>query len=193
MSPLFFLRREKYASGFRQRLGHYPEFKHDQRRVIWLHCVSVGETNAARPLVDKLLEEFPDHRLVVSTTTKTGQELAQKIFADKAEAVVYFPFDWKFSVRRALNNYNPSLVLLMETEIWPRFIREAKLTGAKVVIVNGRVSESSLAQYRRVRTFIEHVLSNVDLALMQAETDAARLIDLGMDRAKFSVTGNLNF
>ena len=193
MSPFFLFRREKYASGFRQRLGNYPEFKHDQRRVIWLHCVSVGETNAARPLVDRLLEEFPDHRLVISTTTKTGQELAQKIFADKGDAVVYFPFDWKFSVRRALRNYNPSLVLLMETEIWPRFIREAKLTGAKVVIVNGRVSERSFARYRRVRTFIAHVLSEVDLALMQADKDAARLIDLGMDRAKVSVTGNLKF
>src|SRR5687767_3216065 len=193
MLPMFLLRREKYASGFKQRLGNYPEFIHDERPVIWLHCVSVGETNAARPLVDRLLEEFPDHRLVISTTTKTGQELARKIFADKADAVVYFPFDWKFSVRRALKNYNPSIVLLMETEIWPRFIRESKLSGARVAIVNGRLSQRSLARYRRVRMFIAHVLQNVDLALMQADTDAARLIDLGMDRAKVSVTGNLKF
>src|SRR5690349_15526228 len=98
-SPLFLLRREKYASGFRERLGNYPEFKHDDRKIIWLHCVSVGETNAARPLVDALIKQFPDHRLVISTTTKTGQELAKKIFADKADAVFYLPFDWKFSVR----------------------------------------------------------------------------------------------
>src|SRR5688500_9918286 len=146
MLPLFLFRREKYASGFRQRLGNYPEFKHDGRSVIWLHCVSVGETNAARPLVEKLRQEFPNHRLMISTTTKTGQELAQKIFADHADAVVYFPFDWKFSVQRALENYKPSLVLLMETEIWPRFIREAKLTGAKVAIVNGRLSQKSSAR-----------------------------------------------
>src|SRR5688572_1670647 len=86
MTPLFLLRREKYASGFSQRLGKYPEFKHDGRDVIWLHCVSVGETNAARPLVDALRNQFPDHRLVISTTTKTGQELAKKIF-DAAVAV----------------------------------------------------------------------------------------------------------
>ena len=72
MLPLFLLRREKYASGFTQRLGNYPEFIHDDRKVIWLHCVSVGETNAARPLVDALHTEFPSHRLVISTTTKTG-------------------------------------------------------------------------------------------------------------------------
>src|SRR5215204_2611251 len=127
MLPLFLLRREKYASGFRQRLGNYPEFRHDGGDVIWLHCVSVGETNAARPLVHAIGTEFPKHRLVISTTTKTGQDLARKIFADKADAVFYFPFDWKFSVRRAIENYKPSLVLLMETEIWPRFILEAKL------------------------------------------------------------------
>src|SRR5688500_9973788 len=96
MLPLFLLRREKYASGFKQRLGNYPEFKHDGRPVIWLHCVSVGETNAARPLVEQIRKQFPDHRLVISTTTKTGQELAQKIFADKADAIFYFPFDFKF-------------------------------------------------------------------------------------------------
>src|SRR5688572_1268942 len=149
MLPLFLLRSEKYASGFRQRLGNYPEFKHDGRDVIWLHCVSVGETNAARPLVDALRKEFPDHRLVISTTTRTGQELARKIFTGTADAIFYFPFDFKFAVRRALTNYKPSLVLLMETEIWPRFIRDAKLSGAKIAIVNGRLSAKSFGRYER--------------------------------------------
>src|SRR5512139_1093229 len=90
MLPLFLLRQEKYTAGFRERLGNYPEFKHDGRPVIWLHCVSVGEANAARPLVDGLLSEFPDRRVIISTTTKTGQELAKKIFAGKADAVFYF-------------------------------------------------------------------------------------------------------
>lgn len=193
MLPLFLLRREKYASGFRQRLGNYPEFKHDGRPVIWLHCVSVGETNAARPLVDKLVKEFPDHRLVVSTTTKTGHELAQKVFADKAVAVFYFPFDWKFSVRKALDNYKPSTVLLMETEIWPRFIYEAKKAGAKIAIVNGRLSEKSFKNYSRVRSFISRVLENVDLALMQGEKDAERIVSLGIANDKVATTGNLKF
>lgn len=193
MLPFFLLRREKYASGFSQRLGKYPEFKHDGRDVIWLHCVSVGETNAARPLVDRLIESFPDHHLVISTTTKTGQELAQKIFSDKAGAIFYFPFDFKFPVRRALSNYRPSLVLLMETEIWPRFIREAKQSGAKVAIVNGRLSQRSFDRYSRVRSFVRRVLADVDLALMQNETDATRIIDLGIDPDRVAVTGNLKF
>ena len=193
MTPLFLLRREKYASGFSQRLGNYPDFKHDGRKVIWLHCVSVGETNAARPLVDALRKEFPDRRLVISTTTKTGQELAQKIFAGKADAIVYFPFDFKFSVRRALEHFKPSLVLLMETEIWPRFIHEAKLDGAKIAIVNGRLSQRSFVRYSRFRAFMRRVLSDVDLALMQYEPDAKRIIDLGIDTEKVAVTGNLKF
>lgn len=193
MLPLFLLRREKYASGFRQRLGDHPSFKHDDRQVIWLHCVSVGETNAARPLVERLLTEFPRHRLVVSTTTKTGQDIAGKIFAGKADAITYFPFDWKFSVRRALAAFRPSLVLLMETEIWPRFIREAKLSGAKIAIVNGRLSKRSFERYRRVGSFVRRVLADVDLAAMQDEHDAKRIIDLGIEPGKVTVTGNLKF
>ncbi|MEO8572984.1 MAG: 3-deoxy-D-manno-octulosonic acid transferase [Pyrinomonadaceae bacterium] len=193
MLPLFLLRREKYASGSSERLGNYPEFKHDGRKVIWLHCVSVGETNAARPLVEKVHDEFPDHRLIISTTTKTGQELARNIFADKADAIFYFPFDWKFSVRRALAIYKPSLVLLMETEIWPRFIREAKLSGAKIAIVNGRSSQKSFDRYSKVGSFIRTVLNEVDLALMQSEADAARILGFGIDPQKVKVTGNMKF
>lgn len=193
MLPLFILRREKYAAGFEQRLGNYPDFKHDGRDVIWLHCVSVGETNAARPLIEKLSQEFPDHRLLISTTTRTGQELARKQFADTADAIIYFPFDWKFSVRRALRRFKPSLVLLMETEIWPRFIHEAKLSGAKVAIVNGRLSRRSFDRYSRVRNFVSRVLSDMDLALMQTESDASRIKALGMDDRRVFITGNLKF
>ena len=193
MLPLFLVRREKYAAGFKQRLGAYPEFKQDGRKVIWLHCVSVGEANAARPLVDGLLTEFPDHRVIISTTTKTGQDLAHKIFAGKADTVFYFPFDWKFSVRKALNNYKPSAVLLMETEIWPRFIHEARLAGARVAIVNGRLSERSFGRYRKIRGFLKSVLADLDLALMQGGDDANRLISLGLAAAKAKVTGNIKF
>jgi 3-deoxy-D-manno-octulosonic-acid transferase len=193
MLPAFLLNRQKYASGFRQRLGNYPEFKQDDRKVIWLHCVSVGETNAARPLVDKLIEEFPDHRLIISTITKTGQELAQKIFAGKADAIFFFPFDWKFTVRRALSHFKPSLVLLMETEIWPRFIHEAKQSGTKIAIVNGRLSERSATRYSKVKGFISNVLSNLDLALMQTSNDSKRMTELGIDRGRVQVTGNVKF
>jgi 3-deoxy-D-manno-octulosonic-acid transferase len=193
MSPRFLLRREKYASGFRERLGRYPEFKHDGEKVIWLHCVSVGETNAARPLVDELIEKFPLHRIIISTTTRTGQELARNIFRDKVDAIFYFPFDWKFSVRRALRTFKPSLLLLMETEIWPRLIVEAKRSGSKIAIVNGRLSQRSLDRYSFVRPIVSRVLRSVDLALMQNAKDAERMEALGMDGGRVRVTGNLKF
>src|SRR5207244_1283075 len=120
----------KYAVGFFQRLGFLPAFEPNDRPVLWVHCVSVGEVNAARPLVNAIKTNFPDHRLIVSTTTKTGQRLARDVFKQTAETVFYFPFDWKFTVRRALLRFKPAVVLFMETEIWFRFIREAYKSGA---------------------------------------------------------------
>ncbi len=194
--PRFLLdavRKGKYAAGFRQRLGILPDFPHDEKAVIWLHCVSVGETNAARPLVKKILENFSECRLVVSTTTKTGQNLAREIFADSAEQVFYMPFDWKFSVRRALKAVKPDVVLIMETELWFNFVREAKKSGANVIIVNGRLSEKSLNRYLWIPKTMRRVLQNVDLALMQGEKDAKRILRLGIRADKLKVTGNIKF
>lgn len=193
MLPLFLLRREKYAAGFRQRLGNYPEFKHDGRKVIWLHCVSVGETNASRPLVEQLKLNFPDHRLVISTTTKTGQGLAISIFKGQADAVFYFPFDWKFSVRRALRHFKPDIVLLMETEIWFNFFNEASKSGVKLAIINGRLSAKSVQRYSYIKGFMLRVLNCVDQALMQGEADAQRILSLGIDHEKVKVTENIKF
>lgn len=193
MSPLFLLRQGKYAAGFWQRLGRLPDFKHDDRPVIWLHCVSVGETNAVRPLVDEIIRNFSGHRLVVSTTTKTGQKLAKEIFAGKADLVFYFPFDWRFTVRRALRHFKPKLVLLMETEIWFNFLREAFKGGAKVIIVNGRISAKSFKRYSYVRNWMKRVLLYIELALMQDNVDATHLMKLGMRGSKVKVTGNLKF
>ncbi|MBK8150764.1 MAG: 3-deoxy-D-manno-octulosonic acid transferase [Acidobacteria bacterium] len=193
MSPVFLIRRKKYAAGFWQRLGYLPDFKHDARPVIWLHCVSVGEVNAARSLVDGIRRDFPNFRLVVSTTTRTGQELAAAVFKDAADAVFYFPLDLKFAVNRALKVFRPGIVLLMETEIWFNFIREASRNGAFVAIVNGRLSEKSARQYSYIKNFMKRVLRRVDLALMQTEEDAKRLISLGIRTSKVKVTGNLKF
>lgn len=193
MSPIFLLKREKYASGFWQRLGFLPEFKPDERKVVWLHCVSVGETNAARPLVDEIGKQFPAHRLIVSTTTRTGQNLARQIFKDKAEQIFYFPFDFKFSVRRALRHFQPSLILLVETEIWFNFVREAHKSGARIAIVNGRLSEKSFKNYAYIKKFFARVLSYVDVALMQTNSDAKRLMSLGAHPTRVKVTGNIKF
>src|SRR3954465_9256589 len=126
----------KYVAGFKQRLGFVPKFESRGKRVVWLHCVSVGEVNAARPLALQITKRFPGTRLVVSTTTRTGQKLARTAFADVAESVFYFPFDWRSTVRRSLRRIKPKVVLLTETELWFNFIRESYKSGARVAIVN---------------------------------------------------------
>jgi 3-deoxy-D-manno-octulosonic-acid transferase len=193
MTPLFLIRQGKYGAGFWQRFGRYPEFKQDERPVIWLHCVSVGETNAARPLVDEIKQQMPGYRLIVSTTTKTGQKLAKDIFKDKAEMVFYFPFDWRFTVRRALRTFKPKLVLLMETELWFNFLREGYKSGAQIVIVNGRISEKSFRRYSLIGSFMKRVLVYVEAALMQDNASAKHLMKLGARGSKVKVTGNLKF
>ena len=188
-----FLFQVKYAAGLRQRFGKLPDFQSSGKPVLWLHCVSVGETNAARPLVKKLKDHFPEYALVVSTTTRTGQNLAKEAFAKDAEFIFYFPFDWKFTVHRVLKKIKPSVVLIMETEIWFNFVREAHKTGVKVFVVNGRLSEKSVSRYAWIPKTMRRVLHHIDLALMQSSTDAKRLLGLGSRNTKVKVTGNIKF
>jgi 3-deoxy-D-manno-octulosonic-acid transferase len=187
------LTKGKYAAGFWQRFGSLPDFDSEGKPVVWLHAVSVGETNAAKPLVKEILKNFPDYKLVVSTTTKTGQTLAREIFKNDAALVFYFPFDWSFVVRRALEKINPSIVLIMETELWFNFLREARKSEIKIALVNGRLSEKSFKNYKLIRGFVRRALANLDLALMSGERDAERLIELGCAAEKTFVTGNIKF
>src|SRR6185369_6842007 len=181
----------KYIAGLRQRLGSLPAI--DAKPVIWLHCVSVGETQAARPLAQRLKEEFPHHALVVSTITLTGQKLAHDVFRNQAASIFYFPFDWRWCVRRALKAVDPAAVLIMETELWPNFLRECKARQIPVALVNGRISRQSFRRYKIVRVFLRHVLSCLSIAVMQSEIDAQRLETLGMPREKLFAAGNLKF
>jgi len=181
----------KYIAGLRQRLGSVPSI--GTKPVIWLHCVSVGETQAARPLARRLKEQFPHHALVVSTITLTGQTLARDVFRSQADEVFYFPFDWRWSVRRTLKAINPAAVLIMETELWPNFLRECKTRGIPVALVNGRISRQSYRRYTLIRFFLARVLSSLSLAVMQSETDAQRLRSLGMPEERLATAGNLKF
>jgi 3-deoxy-D-manno-octulosonic-acid transferase len=181
----------KYIDGLHQRLGSIPAI--NGKPVIWLHCVSVGETQAARPLARRLKQQFPHHTLVVSTITLTGQKLARDVFANQAERVFYFPFDWRWSVRRALNAINPAAVLIMETELWPNFLRECKTRGIPVALVNGRISRQSFRRYRLIKFFLRRVLSCLNIAVMQSEADAERLRTLGMRQERLFTAGNLKF
>ena len=194
--PRFLLdaaRHGKYAAGLGERAGSLPAFDAGGRPVVWLHCVSVGEAQAARPLARALSGEYPRHALVVSTTTLTGQRVAREAFEGQAARVFYFPFDWAWSVRRALRAVNPSVVLMMETELWPRFFRECRRRGVPIALVNGRISEKSFGRYRAIRPFIRRVLSDLSLAAVQTEADAERFSALGLAPGRLRVTGNVKF
>lgn len=182
----------KYVSGFWQRMGFVPRLDHS-RKTVWLHCVSVGEVNAARPLALLIKERRPDLRLVVSTTTKTGQKHAKDVFAEIADLVFYFPFDWQSTVRRALDRISPKAVLLTETELWFNFIRETSKSKARIAIINGRLSERSFKRFGYITRFIRRVLGYLDLAAMQDKADATRIMSLGLRASKVRVTGNLKF
>jgi 3-deoxy-D-manno-octulosonic-acid transferase len=181
----------KYIAGLRQRLGSIQPV--NSKPVIWLHCVSVGETQAARPLAKRLKQQFPHHDLVVSTITLTGQNLARDVFRNDAASIFYFPFDWRWTVRRTLKAVNPAVVLIMETELWPNFLRECKARRIPVAVVNGRISRQSYRRYRLIKSFFRRVLSSLSIAVMQSEADAQRLEELGMPKEKLFTAGNLKF
>ena len=183
----------KYVTGLGQRLGKLPQLVSNNHSIIWLHCVSVGEARAAQSLVRALLDRFPTMRLVVSTTTVTGQKVAHEIFGKQAAAVFYFPIDWAWTVRRALRTIRPSLVLIMETELWPRLFSECRRKQIPVALVNGRISDKSFQRYKWIRAFIRRVLNDLTLAIMQSPEDAERIQELGVSEVKLRVSGNLKF
>ena len=144
------IRDKKYIPNFRQRLGLKLPPLPDGTRPVWVHCVSVGEVLAAKPLVSSIHKARPALPVVCSTVTLTGQALAEKELPQAAN-IFYFPFDWTFSVRRFLERVQPCAVVLMETELWPNFLRACARKGIPVFVANGRLSDRSLRRYRRVR------------------------------------------
>jgi 3-deoxy-D-manno-octulosonic-acid transferase len=186
-------RHGKYVAGLRQRLGRLPAVATGGRPLVWLHCVSVGEAQAARPLARAILERFPSHSLVVSTTTLTGQRIAREVFRQEAAAIIYFPFDWAWTVRRSLRAVNPAIVLIMETELWPNFLRECRKRKVPTAIVNGRLSERSFHRYQLIKRFTKRVVNDLSLALMQTEADRARICALGLAPERAFVSGNVKF
>ncbi len=187
------LRHGKYVTGLGERLGTLPEIDAKGREVIWLHCVSVGEAQAARPLAQAVHENYPNHALVVSTITLTGQRVARELFSKTATKVIYFPFDWAWTVRRALDKINPSAVLIMETELWPRFLFECARRGVPVGLVNGRISQKSFSRYKLIPSFVKSIVNNLEIALMQTREDAERMRALGLPVDRIAVSGNMKF
>jgi len=195
---------KKYLSNLGERLGlSFPalgKLPAERPGAIWLHAVSVGEALSSVPLAKKLKERYPKRPLIVSTTTITGQAMVRERMPF-ADGVIYFPLDWAFCVKRALAAVKPAIVIVLETEIWPNFLREAKRGGVPVVFVSGRISDKSFARYERwfgrlgslVRPLMKSALGNAAAFLMQSDTDAERVRALGASAENVKTSGNLKY
>lgn len=198
------LRHGKYFSNLSQRLGlTFPSLSKlpsNRPGAIWIHAVSVGEALSSVTLARRLKEAYPNRPLVVSTTTITGQTLARERMPF-ADAVIYFPLDWAFCVRRALRTVKPAIVIILETEIWPNFLREAHRSKIPVIFVSARISDRSFARYQRLfrafgvvlRPFLRRALACATSFLAQSENDAARIRALGATGDHVLVSGNLKY
>lgn len=186
---------EKYREGLRERLGRVPErlrkLAEDGRPVIWLHAVSVGEVLAVSRLVQEIQTAFPRHRLLISTTTRTGQGLARRLFG--AERVFYCPLDLPWAVWAYLKALRPAMLVLAETEFWPNLLSGCFRRGIPVAVVNARISDRSWPRYRMLRTLWRPILGKLSRVLAQSSLDAERLIELGCRAERVSVSGNLKF
>ncbi|MGB0036250.1 MAG: 3-deoxy-D-manno-octulosonic acid transferase [Candidatus Acidiferrales bacterium] len=207
LAPYFALRgwrRGERSQALRERLGSLPRdisaraaaTSAPGSAAVWIHAVSVGEVLAAAPLLEGLKRRFPGHAVFVSTTTETGQRLARERLPS-ADGIFYFPLDWVVPVRRALRAIRPAMVIIMETEIWPNFLREARFREIPVIFANARISERSFARFKRWRflvgEFFARTLLDAELFLAQTADDGARLREMGAPEDRIEVTGNLKY
>jgi 3-deoxy-D-manno-octulosonic-acid transferase len=188
-------RHRKYLPGLSQRLGRLPEsLKFKSRPTIWFHACSVGENLSLQPLVESLHSRFPQAHFVFSTITETGQLIAARSFeAYGAGNTFYFPIDLASVIKRVLNWIRPTLIVIIDTEIWPNLIHQAHRRKIPVVLANGRISASSFPYYRCARPVLSRVLREYKLLMMQSEEDARRISAIGAPPAKVLVTGNIKF
>lgn len=177
-----------------ERFGFIPNdllHKISNRPVIWLHAVSVGESIAARPLLKNLRSRYPDHAILVSNTTETGRAIASGF--PEIDLCIYFPFDFLPAVRRTLDLIRPVMVVIMETEIWPNFTREARRREIPLLLANGRISDRSFSGYLRFSWFFRHALQLFSRLCMQTDLDSQRITAIGAPADRVVTTGNIKY
>jgi 3-deoxy-D-manno-octulosonic-acid transferase len=161
-------------------------------RVIWIHAVSVGEVLATEPVVQALVEQYPEHSILLTTVTPTGSARVTALFGN-AVAHVYAPYDLPAAVSKFLDRVRPQLAIVMETELWPNLFHACQQRSVPLLLVNARLSEKSVAGYQRVRSLASQTLSAVTEIAAQSELDAGRFRSLGADERRIKVTGNMKF
>ncbi|MFW5926629.1 MAG: 3-deoxy-D-manno-octulosonic acid transferase [Wenzhouxiangella sp.] len=174
---------------WRERLGTLPDV---EPGAIWIHAASVGEVNAAQPLIGALAERRENHRLIISTFTITGRERAAELFGETHD-IVFAPVDTFITVKRWLRRVRPALAIMVETELWPELFHQCDRAGIPMVLVNARLAPDAMRHYRRFRRLFARTLAYVDLAICQSRDDARRFGELGLDEERIEVAGNLKF
>lgn len=186
------LRIGKYRNGWVQKLtGQLPLRTDFQHSAIWLHAVSVGEVLQLRQIVQRLQVDQPDARILITTTTETGYNIARETFSQCD--IAFFPLDFSWSVQRALDRVQPDLIILVELELWPNFILSAAARHIPLTLINGRLSERSFRGYRRIRPLVQRLLRCFSLIASQTEDDQKRFLELGADPQTALVTGSIKF
>lgn len=198
IAPYFILKMifaGKYRKSIIPKLGGRQKkiltsLKDGQR--VWIHAVSVGEVTAAAPIVASLKMKKPGIRIIFSTSTETGQEMAHR-FIKGADVIIYFPLDIPFVVRKMIKLANADIFVFVETELWPNFLRVCKERGMKTLMVNGRISPRSYKRYLKTAFFWKRILDNLDEAGMISMIDAERIKTIGLDSKKMKVLGNAKY
>ena len=193
------LYRLAFEDGFYERIkqsaGYMPASllkKIEGRRAIWIHAASVGEIVATSPLVKEVKKEFPEAVVVVSVVTATGHAMAHRIIPE-AEGIIFFPLDLPYLTRKILHIIKPIAILLVETEIWPNFLRIAQSENIPVMMVNGRISDRSMKRYKYISAFTKEMLRSIERFCMQSKFDAAHIEVLGAHTPDITVTGNMKY
>ena len=185
------LRTGKYREGYREKLLGLVPRRTSDTTCVWIHAVSVGEVNLVATLLRELRSAHPEWQIVISSTSRAGYELARKKYADLT--VFYCPLDFSWAVRSAMRRVRPSLLVLAELELWPNLIVAAKRHGARVAIINGRLSDHSFPRYRRIRPLVARVLEQIDIIAAQNEESATRFRALGAPGERVHATGSLKY
>ena len=184
--------RGKFLPGWKEKLGKFDAPKLGDK-VIMFHGVSVGEVIALENLIKKTKETFPDYKIVVTTGTKTGQEIAHKKYDNIADFITYFPFDITICVKSFLEKIRPSVVLIAETELWPTFAAYCKQRNIPLLVINGRISDATFKSYKLLKGFFKELFKNYTEILTQSEEDKEKFIAIGAPADKTSIMKNLKF
>ena len=185
----------KYRDNLGPRLGFGvgDQVQPSNRKVIWVHALSVGEVLSAVPLVYSVREQLPQYEIVFSTTTEAGQQIARRKLSSLDCRCLYLPLDYYWAIRRTVRAVGADLFVLVETDFWPNLFWCLEQQSTPTVLVNGRLSDRSFERYRRLKSFFGQAFRRIHLLCMQSDEDAQRMVKLGIDAERIRVTGNLKF